>query len=86
MSERTLICSEQTLQLEHLDSVKMRQVRAGSKRGFAPRFPATFSPENQNGHAKMPKFDSEVFQFYFIIKFIIHLRFKCVQLELHMSN
>ena len=30
----------------------MRQVRAGSKRGF---------DENQNGHAKMPKFDSEVF-------------------------
>lgn len=28
----------------------MRQVRAGSKRGF---------DENQNGHAKMPKFDSE---------------------------
>ena len=33
----------------------MRQVRAGSKRGF---------DENQNGHAKMPKFDSEVFKFH----------------------
>ena len=35
----------------------MRQVRAGSKRGF---------DENQNGHAKMPKFDSEVFHFLII--------------------
>ena len=43
----------------------MRQVRAGSKRGF---------DENQNGHAKMPKFDSEVFHFLFRNK-LIHHRF-----------
>ena len=41
----------------------MRQVRAGSKRGF---------DENQNGHAKMPKFDSEVFLFHYKL---IHHRF-----------
>lgn len=41
----------------------MRQVRAGSKRGF---------DENQNGHAKMPKFDSEVFQFLFHRELIYH--------------
>ena len=41
----------------------MRQVRAGSKRGF---------DENQDGHAKVPKFDSEVFHFLYAIQLYMY--------------